>query len=462
MKNNIYKKTVFLILLLPMFVFLATTQSQANEITIPWTVDLYIPSHTVVPPFVANYTAVDFAPPFGPDRMGLDFVSTHEQSYTVHLPFEINISTPDHVSPGQLVALDSSAVLAGTPSFTTQGSVSFDTQMFADNDSFPLGTFGNEISYSGVSLTVAGTSSYTDTDITADERLARTIWRNDPYGNPLQLNRAERFKGYELQTTSNEDGWGGSIDLLQFASNFIEPPVGTAAAVVSAIIDLQVGPQFDIMENTYLTTQFVSGFYTDDGGSTYDDFLINGADRKGWLTIPDTLSPGDTYKIQMTALGLGFNTLLDYLLQGNIDIDLEVLSGLYNVDIAEIPIGSEFLVDSWVDRFQYVQFMNPLYGGFLSAEEFANAFLSFDIVGGLADQDPAKIAPNWEIARVDPFIGTLIETGADQGQQSYDFPGNPPSATATVTSIPEPSTLLLLGSGLVGLAGLRRKFKFKS
>ena len=35
----------------------------------------------------------------------------------------------------------------------------------------------------------------------------------------------------------------------------------------------------------------------------------------------------------------------------------------------------------------------------------------------------------------------------------------PPDPDPTPTSVPEPATLLLLGFGLAGLAGIRRKYK---
>ncbi len=45
--------------------------------------------------------------------------------------------------------------------------------------------------------------------------------------------------------------------------------------------------------------------------------------------------------------------------------------------------------------------------------------------------------------------------GSSAGSNSYSFTGTP----GTVVSLPEPVTVLLFGSGLIVLAGLKRKFR---
>jgi hypothetical protein len=392
----------------------------------------------------------------------LEMESSRQQSYTISLPFDIHIEAPDFVQAGQTVFLDSYATLSGTPIFTTYSDIDYSTSLsittrdvpfIGDNDiSVPMENIGA----GGISMNFNGSAEYTDTDTSADERLTRTIWREDPWNNalygenPLNMARATQFEGYELHTSGDVDAWEAEIDLLQFASNF----TGGALTPLSAVIDIEVGAGLDIIEENYLQTQFLTGYYTDDGLQTYDDFLINGATQRGWLEIPESLSTGDSYNIQMFGLGLGFSILSEYFLQGNVDFDLELLS-LFDIGLGEIDIGSAIKVEDWVTRYQLAEWI---------AEGLDTApFLSFTIGGEPTGPEGTKDTLLAEAAQADFLIGQLIEDDADENQLGYGFSYNPqpgPSVITPINPVPEPSTLFLLAAGLLGIAvASKRKFK---
>lgn len=107
-------------------------------------------------------------------------------------------------------------------------------------------------------------------------------------------------------------------------------------------------------------------------------------------------------------------------------------------------------VDAVTDTFKIQGDWVPLGYGYISATAYG---ATGNVLGTTSDTDnkPGPVL-QFNIAGIHSVVisGSTGTVGFDQ----LEF-----GALSAVNSVPEPSTLLLLGSGLVGLVGMRRRFK---
>ncbi len=167
--------------------------------------------------------------------------------------------------------------------------------------------------------------------------------------------------------------------------------------------------------------------------------LISLASILSLTLIVSSTSFAATYSITMEDLGADGLDIAGFTFWLDGDIDFVTSNQAYGPGVPltwvkDTPHNSHFGAADWA----------PLIGGDLTP--LSNGVLvSFDYEGTINPSDPFKLVKFTNTSAVDLFSsGEMI-------LRSFDASG------ATFAPVPIPGAVWLLGSGLIGLAGLRRK-----
>jgi hypothetical protein len=321
--------------------------------------------------------------------------------------------------------------------FGTRALFEWDLPIDSGSSRVPL---PDDITIGAALLTFGGETSSQSTTSTETNVAAGTQWRFDGNGQPLGIaSQFSRFAGFGLTTTNEMDAWSAGVDLLSLASEFVPPLV-----VVDPFVDVPLALGMEVHDRVSLNTSFLSATYFDSvsGPSTYDHLLLNQlAGPYLPFTIPTQLSPGGTYEMTFTGLDLGFNTFYELLFATDfgLGVDLDLGFCCDPVDILSVD-GDEWLVDRFINSYQAFNFLDVW------------PSITFDVVAGLQDSIPSLPGTNLPEPEADSLLGNQPATARNE------FGGNAPAGIDTVVSVPEPPTLLLLASALlgIGLVGRRR------
>lgn len=485
-----------------------TPAAADNTVTIPWDISFEITPNIPQPgqPFGLNSSAeiVDG----GFDGPGLNVFAdlaintNHQLTYTVNLPLDVTISAPDTVfapTSGNPVTIgfDSSVSFRSNPTFNVAGTVDYATALTIDyggrliglKDTFETTSFDlPNINGNGFDVNFQGDGSFSATDTTPEEVLVRTgaPSQSDPLGNNLDsANRA--VLGQQLSTRTTVDGPEASVQLLDLAGNAL--PI---ADLISLGIDLEVDLGLDLVQETAFTLRNIDAYYffPDAQGDLFapdpqfplnntdvnpnepglsffanilDDISLNGANgTDGALQLPDGIGAGDTFDIQFQALGFGADILFDFLLQGNLDLDLlllDILPGIDPINIASFDFGDPFFNELFITKVRGIDFLlgqgpdgqDNFLEGVIPREDL---IFTFDVVSG--NQLPPAGDPLPDLR--EPESDELLPLLNEPFDGDFSLPGTGPLQGNVVVQVSAPPTLALLAPfAVLAAAAIRRR-----
>lgn len=228
------------------------------------------------------------------------------------------------------------------------------------------------------------------------------------------------------------------------------------ASVVMAVFLVLVGPA--LADYTTLTLPSLNAdIRTWSGGSGYNAIFPS---SQTWNGVPFSLALDGSNNVFYPAAGTPSTLQIPVNVYGVTNAYTVINSswGAYGVTIGKVEFFGSAGAYYSMDLVEGTNVRDHYTGGYNNVIDNINAISAFTSgTGAILDMQLYSLPATFS----DEYLNYILFTSNVLGQSSG---GNPFIAAATVSAesqnqVPEPTTMFLLGLGLMGLAGVKRKFK---